>query len=1154
MVDASVSKLSKQVKNQLVSVFFLVLLTLAFAIALFFYHKEKVQKLHTQQLPLWQQQIEFQQHRFKIKHLLTQLLSVDDADKYLTLYQQLSAPFKGIAQLENSHENTFKSLDYRYKQLLPEIKRLTQSSLRNKKHQQQVLRLLTVHLAEVDKLITTKERRTARLYQQIANDALTDEVTKTRLKAYAQISQQLYKLNDIKHQLLQLLMYIKPLSFTTSINEVNELAMLANKLFHSVNSSKDFIPLLTKNAQQWHQLQNMLGGDINLVAKWRGQLRLMNSNAQQLKKWQKAVEKPIIFNAVDDVHPYFFAVMIKKIQHYIPSFSERYFIDVIFIILTLLVVVILFKLLTLQGYIQSYLKKIIAVLGRGETAEVGEQRPVLPHNIQEKQQNLHIKTLQEQLSFIACHGKICFWQLPFTLLTQADINKLYQLLAIEDETGSTGGVNLWWQAFNKVERIHLIKQAKLAKKQQQIQFCTVTSRQGEVFEIVISYQPKNKRYIGIIKNTNKLALQNKQYAQLKSQFTDYQYQMISVHQKFQQGINNKLDLLAFKLSTSFESNDVDRDFIRHLFFDINELLVHQKLTMFFLTNKYQVISAQITERLQLFSTDLEQELVCAAFNLTQQAKADHNIINIIYHNDIVPLVTLDSALFKQFIVTTTRFLLAKLRHKNLRISLKLQDKNVGQQIITVRFKLLTKNASLYIKLKDLVADDFVPNKASLDILPIKALFERLGVKETVSKEGDHYLSLQCHLPIALTQDKQNKKVINFKQQQFVLISNCEWVNKPLIQLIKAQQGFVKRVNNYQQFTKNYSLSALSKQSIAAIIVVNPCSDSLLTLRQYIQKLPEKSQPKLLVLQETLSEHYKQQGVYDLTASLISLGRVTQRLHQLLVNKAASNQLISASSCKKIAVKTTSIEVLLATESIDLQMNFARILSYLGLQVTLVTNSQTMLQHWQTGKYLLLLTSFSTSPFIKLDQGENLTRGVYGINIAIKPFEESEKVIADQWLVDVINKPYQLTELVQTLSSWLHFKKTNNALIEQNNSVLEVDTSINEKNIAPFHIETYTQNQGSVTLAAIMFSEYVEQIQNDFKQLLTLLKAHPSKQRQAKKLLLSLLTTSQILAAKPLIHHLIKLEKVLKENNLQKQAQILTLIQQEITYLIDFDVS
>ncbi len=1161
MADVSGLKLSKQVKNQLVSLSLLILLALALAIALFFYNEERVQQLHDQQLPLWQQQAEFQQHRFAIKQLIAQILSLDNATQYLPLQQKLLVHFQAVAKLESHNENTFKSFIYQYNKQLPEVKRLISNSHRNHKYKQESLSLLQSMLTAVDKLITAKEQRATMLFQQIMADKLTDKVTKTRVKAYAKISQQLYQLTRFHQKLFQVYGKIEPLSLTTPFEEVNELAILVNELFFSVEQqSRDFTSLLSKvELNKWQQLQNILVGDINLIAKWRGQLRLSSIYYQQLKQWQRSIDKPITLQKIAPERRYFFTSIIKGIQQYIPQFSGQYFIYIILVVLALLFIIILLTLLSLEKIVRNYLKQLMGFIGIDKSDQASEQEIALDfhhriktlqqHDEAYQQQALQIATLENVLTFIATHSKTCAWQIPSRSFIQ-QIGLIFQVLAIKPNAEKVTKLStLWRQAFNKTTRLYLISQAKQAKQQQKIQYCTVSTTQGEVLDIVIAYQEATHSYIGILKNNNERVEQAEKYTQLKNQFSNYQYQIITFNQQQQLQLSQLLDQLEFVLTASSVNKDISGVNVQFLVCQMNELLACQKLVMLFLTNKYQVITPQITERLQLHSTHLEQEILCAVFSLKKYINAHNNQIDLIYHSDILPLVTLDSSLFRQFIIIVSRLLLSDLQDENLQFCLKLQDKNAGQQIINVHCKLFVKQADLLTKLKNLVADNFDLKQATAEVLAVRALFERLGIKEFSVEEYDHALSLQCQLPIALTQDKQSKTTVNFKQQRFVLIGGDEYLNKHLTRLIETNQGFVKLANDCQYFIKNYSQQLLTQQAVAALILLKPNNDDLVNLQQHLQQLPSTIQPKLLVLQDALPTHYNQQGFYDLVSSPLFLEHVVSRLQQLLSSSNTSNQLISSQKCQQVRFKTTQIQVLLATESIDLQMNFSRLLTYLGLQVTLVNNSQTMLEHWQSGKYLILFSEFSVSPFIKFAMHNECVRGVYTFNIELNILNDLAQTFAKDWYIHTIKNPYQLSEITQILSSWLVPEAANNNVISQNN--IHSDMVVDTQELDAINLEKYVENQGSIELAALMLSEYVEQIQQDFTQLLTLIKNNQDLCHQSKTLLSSLTSNSKIIAAQTLITLWAELEQAIKTHKRKKQATLLKMINAEIGQLVAY---
>lgn len=1161
MVEISLSNFSKKAKGQLISLFLLIILALALALSLFFYNKNIINQLDNQQ-PKWQQQAQFQQHRTAIKQLITQINVTNSATQYIPLYQQLLLHFKAIAKLESNNENTFKSLLYEHNKKLPEVERLANNALRNQKYQQEALVLLNGVKLNVEELIDKKNQRIKSLYQQIESDQLIDKVTKTRLKAYAQLSQQLIDLITFKEKLQQLYTQSKSLSLAATLEDVNQLSMLANQLFFLNNKAPANLQAISTviTSSAWQKLTDIFVGDINLLAKWRGQSRLIENYHQQLQQWLDDINKPIKFQEAKKIEN-IFSRLIEFIQQYFPQFTNTHFIYSVFTLLILFVVIILSKLLALQRYVikqHNQFVKLIDDAIKVNNNVVNEQENTSALTLNEKiniiktheqvyqQQSAKLSSLQATLALFAHHAKACYWQLPFNSLCDEQVVQIKRLLNDTKEATEDSFSSLWRQLFSTADCLCLIKQAKAAKRTKNIQTCTLKTKQGVAIEIIISYQAAEHLYTGLIINKSEFIEQAEKLSQLQRQFSHYQYQSITFTQQQQQRVISLVEQLFTELSLGSLHHEMSLSTANHLLTTIGDFLCQQKAVILLLANQYQAIKPQITERLRLRSTHLEQTLLGISSALRQRHIFKQNRVNIIVHQNILPLVTIDSEVFKQFFLNFSELFLDNLQQQKLTISLKLHDKNSGQQIIKIRFKLLSKSPLLLQQLKNLIVDELDVSQATTRLLMCRALFERLGVKEFVIDEGDDELTLQCQVPIALSQDKQRKANITFKQKKFVVIGENNIFIKPLVDLITMHHGFVVSVKNYQDFINGNIKQGFTPRVVAGVIVMDE-NEQIITRLMAALATQGNSQAKLAVLQSVYCDDYAKQGFYDLTYSPFMANIILKRLHKLFFSSQQSNQLISVQQCQQFLYQNTQVQVLLAVESLDLQMNFTRVLNYLGLQVTIVTNSDAMLTYWKTAKYLVLITEFNVSPFIKFNAKNNLPRGVYSINFAFEVAHNNGLDIAQHWHVKQIHQPYQLAELTQVLSQWLKRKTTIESSIEASNSNV-INAVVDEANTL-VDFQQYNKNQGSVEIAALMFDHYIMQIQAEFKQLSRLLQSTNTENNHIIELVNSLLRYCKIIAAPSLIEILLQLAQEINVNkSVIKANKLLVQLEQQIILL------
>lgn len=192
-----------------------------------------------------------------------------------------------------------------------------------------------------------------------------------------------------------------------------------------------------------------------------------------------------------------------------------------------------------------------------------------------------------------------------------------------------------------------------------------------------------------------------------------------------------------------------------------------------------------------------------------------------------------------------------------------------------------------------------------------------------------------------------------------------------------------------------------------------------------------------------------------------------------------------------------VEVLLAVKMPKEQEPLLQLLTALGLQVTVVTHSTSQQKYWQSGRYALLVTEFSCSPFINFTNScpENtfIQRAIVSLKHAFSAPENSQ---FSQWkiakLASKLSLKGQYDVLSVLLSPWLKHKALDNVVSQvEISDVKSVDTVLDIRNTITNQLhsegkkqllhchkqvaldwELYFLHQGSAELALYMLDDYL----------------------------------------------------------------------------------
>jgi len=237
-------------------------------------------------------------------------------------------------------------------------------------------------------------------------------------------------------------------------------------------------------------------------------------------------------------------------------------------------------------------------------------------------------------------------------------------------------------------------------------------------------------------------------------------------------------------------------------------------------------------------------------------------------------------------------------------------------------------------------------------------------------------------------------------------------------------------------------------------------------------------------------------------------------------------------CVKLAAKylVMPIEVLLAVKAPEKSQCLQQLLQGMGLQITLVSCELMLHQHWQSGRFAVLITEIDCQPFTEftIDEEEHnavaITRGVFSLGSLVDITAKSEGYC--HWMLGELSAESTVSELVTAMKPWI--KEQSCGSFTPENQVTQVTSSNNNIGVVTedelaleflnkahsFNFERYLKHQGSAELAIFMLEEYTTEniiLVEELSQAFTV-----NDVKQADAVIKALLVNGRILAADHLL--------------------------------------
>lgn len=1183
---------SQQLTTRFWGMFFLALLPIVFLLFLFWQNNQSLEQFNRHTLPALQQQAAFQKNIIRSNNLISQILTATTAKQYSQLDLQLSTSFQQLMNLDRNNSIYKNLLSNHYKQSKI-VNRLVEQSDINQVTKDNARNNLNIILTSLKQLILEKQAQQKLLYQQISQDKISDRVTASRARAHAKVIKQLLDYQQLQQLLSELLTNIQQLSLQSSLVLLEKVAsnsehifLLYDELLPTDHEQIEHIDL----QKRFVELEGIFLNKEYLLAKWRGQLRLVQQYHQYLRVWQQQLNKQLAeTNQI---------LKLKKLssatwlQNYFPELRKQTYViaiitlSFVFIMVLLwLVLLIRKKLVNQHSQLLNQVEQILAgdmsVKKALDDANYLEEKQFFTaiKNIQAQQFNVQdYKNLQaqneQQTHLLAQQQKVAFWCLPQQPLNEAQSSAIKSILQGESEQQSSA-IKSWRSYFSDENCQLLLTQAKLAKQHNCSQLVEVETNNGIMVEVTLSYQ--KQQYIGSLVDISKVVSLRAQNRQLSDEILRQYQEVIALTDQQQHKLINMLVQAMLQAQSISLDSGITLAQLYRLLTRINERAQLTSLAneqVLLNNNNNNEKSTSMVHPLRLIDVDFTNEVMCAILNATSTAAQHKNNLYLNYQAQILPLVKLDPQLFQQLFSLLSSLMLAQQTQDKLVIEFDLKDKNSGQQSILISFTLVTSQniidakRQLFKALFSQEVEQKVARKAELEqqnasvIFALKNLFKRLRVENIEQLERDNSVTLQFVLPLALSQDQQKPANIDLKEQHFLLLSNDKIIKAQLDEIIKPNNAHLHHLAKIELLSKQYSIKQLTKQPLAAIILAPDCHlTAIERLDKYTKSLPQRLQPKLMVMQDVNNVDFEKHALHSQLSSLLIPPIFIANLQALLKTEQPTDQLLSAQYCQNYHYQPTQVQALIAVKEVAKHHHLQRLLSWLGMHVTFVANSNSLLEHWKTGRYLVLLTEFEQSPVIKLENGNTVSRGVFSLSEQNIFALDKRNNLAENWQFDNLVNYLDLSEITKKLAPWLKGKVTKTqvskktavkAKTNENSQLNVAEQNAVDEVLLPsnqiINLQAYAKNQGSAELAAYMIDEYLALLASNLEQLEQTLKV--GKKAAIEEVLKQLLVIAKIMAAADLVYACRAFEEELNQQKVLKNNQKIYNLQQNISQQVE----
>lgn len=1114
------------------------LLSCTIGVGFYFYQSQQLFLLNNQQIPAYSQANQRQAVLINNERLIHAVIESAEATEFTRYYKELNDNLKQLSLLSRNNRRLLEQLSQQLQKQAENVVRLHDNDRRNIQLKDSVIIQLTLVTDSLSALISAQSQQQNLLHQQLTSDRLTDRVTAVRAKALSELAIVLNGNRELYRLLFDNLVMFSRLDLQYDLTEFDYLQERANSELQQwlINTGKNLNKSEAEKAleAQILVLNELLFIEQNTFAKWRGQLRRMLDYRSELLALKAELQvisaktstivapKPSQLNAL--IKKWFTKINI--------TLTDSDYVWLVIAIFSFLILLFFFVVISMRNKLKrigqqstlavtKFVEKgeVLDALPCHETAQILATIEQLSRPKYSEADYLNLAQKQQlQTAFMVQHSGHAYWQLP--QLEPLKIKPLLSLLNIKSTKQH------WRHLFSRTDIGVIISAARRAKTKQSMQKLMLVTVQEKAVMLTIEYH--NKIWRGSVC--------------LAEELQNIQIENSQLQQQLQQ--QNQVDKLNIINSSDHVARTIQNVILQKQLLSVDaqhrEYVTDKSLVQLLNWCDHQKTRALLRRDdylLTLSSVNIINDIHCAVMNIALAEVENNNALYVNVDNNLNPNITIESEFFQAMIRSLCSVLLTKQSDTSLDISFKLVDVSSAQQIVRCCFTVSKPSCAdeLARTINDLVQDreeSVQGPQYTIDYLHDLMLMFNVSNKENIILDEVAKFTFDIPLVVAelaneeqvnttLAQKKIQQHVAKLAKRRILVIATDKTNRERISQAFSDSKVVIETMQDLTLFQRQLSIKHLTRNKLDAIIMSPEvyCSDFDLIV-QYLSTLPSKLKPKVMVLQPFYTANITRTGIFSLCNLPWYEQELKNNLVQLLDSQNQQNLLVDRAIIAQYQFSATQVNVLLAVAIPSEHQLLMQILLWLGLRVTLVTQSQQAEQYWQTGQYLVLISEFTTLRLEITDQ-ISCTRAVFALANDEKAASEFLASVPStkSWKKAQMPAALDIDTIIQLLSTWLKpvsaqdsapanttTEKPINAKLDVEPTLKLVTPTVNDsamKNArqesesvkvsqaalnqmsdtsAAFDLTAYARNQGSAELAAYMLDDYLMDIEQQLLEL------------------------------------------------------------------------
>ncbi|WP_448547342.1 hypothetical protein [Thalassotalea fusca] len=1092
------------------------LLLVSGLVALVFYREAQLLSVQEKTVPALsqaQQSLALQIGSLQVLHNILQSREIGELAQHQSTYGERLFEFDQQNILSPLLIKKFQSEN---NQFTSDLARLALEAEKNDQLKRSSIIQLRLLVDEFSTLISEVRNEKNELYLQITQDNVNDRVTASRAKAYAVISEQLSFYEMTYQQIREVSAGFEQLDLQFSLEKFN---FITNQLKDTLSQWQDRFDNVANfsGADQrvivlLQQLNELMYEQQRTVAKWRGQLRIVQGFLSLITQHQQHFATRLSATELPKLTPVALMppIVAELIATYIPTSRNVYY-DLVVLLGFIGIAIVWWPLLRVKRQIAMFSQALSHSLASGNAEQTDEQSgkdsPIreitvvkqaiasvseLPESKNSTDVTSQSLLLREDMLYEEL--QTAFWSID----AQGKIQGEYACKLCAEHASQQ--IASWRVLFDKPSIHKLLTAAKLAKATRVVQHCAVVTIAQKHAQVSVHFD--DMRWHGSIVLTELLFEKEQALGKLERSLTAERAA------KHQLAMESAGQLSRMIMQTMLQSQNVSMGD------NVSSLPVYRQLTRILdWCRQIQISNAlQSTDHaLQLSDVEIHRELDAIAFNVGAEANLQRNIVFLQVAPNVLQHAKLNIRLFHRSMKGIARLLLADVFNSQLVIKIDVIEQDEGKQIVSIHFDVITDkpNQELPEPIKHLLEFSFVGN----DYAPQTVRYLHLLLKANHCEQlnaliTDNGINLTFQMPLAFASgDKVDKTIephaVNFSSKNMLIVSQCSHIINSASAALTSAQTHFEVLHDVNYFSQQLSVKHLNHHQVS-VVLLGPelLKDNIDGIKQHLLSLPSKLRPQLFVMQYPFNQVLHRVGFYQFSSTPFDQTVLLAQLSELFESGAASNEILPAERFGHSRFNNTQVEVLLAVSNPSQHQTMYRLLHWMGLQVQFVCQPSNMLKHWQSGRYLILITEFEQSPFVEMDVGNKVSRAVFTLTEQL--FDQGAH--GGNWQVDVLPAIDELDALISTFSPWLNevafgegnakarsAKLLDNSLTPvktvENESIVDEMLPINDTGDGQassplplaFNLQAFASNQGGAEIAGLMIDEYILQLSQNCQQ-------------------------------------------------------------------------